>query len=164
MRKNARWITYYQYAIALFLSCFIAFLLRENIGCCPEKVGASEPDIIKVGSCGEDASFILTNDGIMTITGSGVIRRDSWYAYDRNKVKKVIIESGITAIENMPGQVCLGGLGGIFTPFDDAFFRDFENLETVSLPETLISIAAHSFQGCTNLREIHLPDSLQTIL
>ena len=42
-------------------------------------------------------------------------------------------------------------------------FRDYTNLELISLPETLLEISSGCFSGCYNLFEVNLPESLKTI-
>jgi len=57
------------------------------------------------GDCGADATWILTGDGVLTISGTGPMQNyplpqaATWYTY-RDKVKEIIIEKTITKIGN----------------------------------------------------------------
>ena len=87
-------------------------------------------------------------DGILTISGIGImpdygnILSTPWANY-QNSIKKVIIENGITHI----------GSG--------AFWR-CENLSSVEIPNTVISIGSATFMG-TFLKFIKIPESVTSI-
>ena len=55
------------------------------------------------GSCGENASWTLSDDGLLTVSGTGPMEdydyadRVPWYGM-RNQIKRVIIEEGITTV------------------------------------------------------------------
>lgn len=85
----------------------------------------------------------------MRFQGSGPIRDwypDSAYAspWPQDKIKKVVIEEGITAI-------------GAFN------FYGSVNLTEVSLPDSLQEIGSDAFAGCGKLQAISFPQGLQTI-
>lgn len=69
--------------------------------------------------------------------------RRPWLEYT-DKIKSVIVESGITSIANDAFSGCI-------------------KLESVSLPDTLETINGEVFWGCSSLGAIVLPDSLQYI-
>lgn len=96
-------------------------------------------------------------DGVVTLGklfGNGVVRR--YVAGDENNViKKVIVDEGITTFENRT-------------------FRKFHALETIELPSTLTTIGVNGkgnddttgtavFQGCENLKNIVIPESVTII-
>ena len=96
-------------------------------------------------------------DSVVTLGklfGNGVVRR--YVAGDENNtIKKVIVGEGITTFENRT-------------------FRKFHALETIELPSTLTTIGVNGkgnddttgtavFQGCENLKNIVIPESVTII-
>ena len=76
------------------------------------KVDAKAATIVEEGSCGENATYTLDSDGVLTISGSGAINdyaftglewaRDEKVRYEKvEKIKKVVIGKGITKIGEM---------------------------------------------------------------
>lgn len=87
-----------------------------------------------------------TNTGEFRISGTG--RVSSYYVLPWEVYKKeittVIIENGITSIEN-------------------EYFKDCTSLSSVTLGDTLESIGRYAFEGCTSLQEINIPTSVTNI-
>lgn len=119
----------------------------------PETVSAAE--VIDSGTCGEDLTWTLRDDGVLTISGQGEMTGDDspnsagswrapWYAY-KARINTIVVEEGVTSIG------------------EEAFFYYYENVTTVSLPDTLVSIEDHAFYHCTGLTEIIIPDSVRHI-
>lgn len=116
--------------------------------------GAAEPDpnaLLGSGSCGKNATWTLTGDGTLTISGRGSI-----YAYGvhgnedfpwlglNGYVKKVIIGDGITEI-------------------GEKMFRNHPRLTSVSIPDSVTSIGKSAFEHCTALEQITLPNSVTAV-
>lgn len=80
-------------------------------------------------------------DGVMTISGNGVIES---FLDDKSQITSVVIAEGITGI----GQFAFAGC---------------DNLQRVNIPDTVKKIGMYSFQGCSSLREITIPGSVDTI-
>ena len=102
------------------------------------------------GACGEEAVWVLTENGDLTISGKGEMDdysdEDSqpWAVYSL-EIRSVTVEKKITSIG------------------DAAFYGEYENLETVCLPDTLERIGDHAFEGCLKLEEIDLPEAITEI-
>ncbi|MCD7822798.1 MAG: leucine-rich repeat protein [Oscillospiraceae bacterium] len=105
------------------------------------------------GTCGVDGDNLtweLTSDGVLTISGTGEMADFSsvsdqpWYYYDQITVTTVIVEDGVTRI-------------------GDYAFYAFRSLTQISLPDTLTSIGRYAFWECESLESIILPDSVETI-
>jgi len=99
--------------------------------------------VIARGKCGDNLTWLLEENGTLTISGTGAMRNWSnglqkWYSY-RNQIKTVVIEEGVTTIGT------------------DAF-NDCENLTSVSIPNSMISICDYAFAYCENLIEVTIPD------
>lgn len=103
------------------------------------------------GTCGINARWELEpNSGKLIISGTGSIYdydlsgNPSWVRFDRNKVKSLVVEEGITGIGKYAFYYC-------------------ENLKKISLPNSLIRIGASSFAGCSSLTNIEIPVAVKYI-
>jgi hypothetical protein len=60
-------------------------------------VTASAEEIIASGTCGDNLTWMLDSEGLLTISGSGEMKSyliSPWYDY-RASIKKVVIEKGV---------------------------------------------------------------------
>lgn len=98
------------------------------------------------GTCGENATWVLDENGLLTISGTGPMSFDTrpWEAYAQNEIHSVIINEGITT-------VCT-----------NAFYR-CDYLESVSLPTSLHGIENNVFEECSRLKQITIPDGVMSI-
>ena len=95
------------------------------------------------GECGANARWTLDDEGTLTVSGFGIMHDSfSLSDEDRLKVKKVIIEEGITRISY-------------------GAFYNCTNLETVLLPEGLKEIHSGAFERCISLKTTTFPSSLE---
>ena len=103
--------------------------------------------ILTSGSCGADAQWKLNTQGTLTISGSG--KMEDLYgetfvpSYYQSKVKKVVIQNGITRI------------GG-------AAFFELSNLKEAVIPESVTEIGYQAFAFC-GMSDIVIPASVITI-
>ena len=112
----------------------------------PKSTKVHEISVISYGMCGENAIWELSEDGVLTISGTGSMYDSSeipWYGRS-SSIKQVIIEDGITTIAAGAFYWC-------------------SNLETVSLPESLEYIGEQAFEGCKKLSNIDLPNGVKFI-
>lgn len=100
---------------------------------------------IKMAST-DQISYTLEN-GTLTISGTGSIKttdgtyRDfPWYK-DKDKITSVVINDGITAVE-------------------DYAFMEYRNLVNISLPNSLTKIGDNAFSYCPRIESIKIPDKL----
>lgn len=120
---------------------------RNRYPISPVNYGA---EVIAAGSgkCGNNANWTLTADGTLTISGSGAISDmnealENWNGLDEY-VKKIVIQSGITAIGNYA-------------------FHNFQEVREVSIPSSVTSIGEGAFGLCTKLIEINIPNSVTSL-
>ncbi len=92
------------------------------------------------GSCGDEATWVLSDEGVLTISGTGEISYGDW---GRDSVTEIVIESGITVIG------------------DDTFY-DHTNLESVVFPSTITEIGTFAFEQCENLTSVDLLETQVT--
>ena len=95
------------------------------------------------GTAGESVTWVLTDDGVLTISGTGEMNTDwyspPWKEYNES-ITEVVVEEGITKISN--------------TAFCYA-----ENLVTVSIPSTLTYISGWAFYVNYALEEINVAEA-----
>ena len=89
----------------------------------------------------------LSEDGTLTISGKNMPDYDfsgaPWHI-DREKIKKVIIEKGVTNI-------------------GDCAFSEFSNLTSITIPNSVTSVGKSAFLGCSDLISIAIPNSVMNI-
>ncbi len=100
------------------------------------------------GKCGENVTWTLTEDGVLTISGNGAMtdyaaRNAPWYSM-RNDIQTLVIDPGVTMIGNY------------------AFFRCV-NLQSSQIPDSVAGIGSYAFAQCSSLTSILLPDSITSI-
>ena len=101
------------------------------------------------GTCGENLTWELSEDGTLTISGTGKMENYDSSSYvpwkDRaTSIKKIIIEDGVTTI----------GSGA---------FSDCESLIDIVIPDGLTSIGNNAFDNCDSLTDIVIPEGVTSI-
>ena len=101
------------------------------------------------GTCGDSCTWTLSDDGTITISGTGDMKDYSnqelpEWRENSAAITKVVISPGITSVGSHAFGKC-------------------ENLTSVVLPEGLVSINEHAFDMSSALPEVSLPSSLKTI-
>ena len=124
------------------------------------------------GACGKGLTWLLGNDEILTISGSGIMRDYSsssdrttapWGTYWK-QVNTVRIESGVTDVGNFAFAGC-GNLESIempvgLTSIGKSAFSGCSTLPTLSIPKSVTTIGSAAFSGCTSLGNIYYEGSL----
>ena len=92
---------------------------------------------------------VLTTDGTLTISGTGNMKNyyhdnEIPYYNDKESIKKVIIEEGVTSIGYMAFNSC-------------------SSLTSVEIPEGVTSIGYGAFDGCSSLTNIEIPEGVTSI-
>ena len=109
---------------------------------------AGAADIVDSGTCGDNLTWTLDSDGILTISGAGAMDdwtegNSPWYA-QRRKIITAIIDDGITAISNYA-------------------FSNCSNLASVTIPHSVTSIGWYAFSRCVALTGVAIPNSVASI-
>lgn len=127
--------------------------------------GAAAEEVTDSGECGENASYMLTGDGTLRITGTGLIEVS--FFESREDIIHVIIGEGITGTEYRAFGYCENlldvSLPTTFTVFENSCFYDCTGLTSVIIPEGTETIGYEAFGYCTGLERVTLPASLQSI-
>ena len=131
-------------------------------------------DTVASGTCGADGdnlTWTLDSDGVLTISGEGRMadfKWDTipWYTY-RTAVKNGTISDGVTSI----GEYVFCGCSGLtsviipdsVTDIADYAFEECSSLTSVVIPNSVTSIGESVFWGCSNLQSVTIPDSVTSI-
>ena len=133
---------------------------------------ADVPAVIASGTCGDALTWTLTNDGALTISGTGAMdsyawnRYTPWYAY-RSQINSVTIDEGVTSIGAYAFYNCASLTevtipAGVTSIWSYAF-SGCSSLTSVTIPEGVTSIKSFTFSSCFNLTSVTIPDSVTSI-
>ena len=137
-----------------------------------EDVAALEAGVVASGSCGENLRWILTEDGVLRISGYGAMPDYStssvapWYS-KRTKITSVVVEPGATNVGDYAFYACLKlaevELAEEITDIGQGAFQDCTKLKAVEIPEGVTRIQGAAFYNCTGLESVTLPEGLKSI-
>lgn len=103
----------------------------------------------KSGSCNENITWTLSDEGMLTLSGTGNMpdydsdNTPPWKD-DAQNITKAVVSEGITSIGTKAFEQC-------------------RKLTEVQMPSTIKTIGTYAFYNCLKLRNITLPASLETI-
>ena len=136
---------------------------------------ADDGDMIASGECGKNGdnlTWVLTEDGTLTISGSGEMENytDSsvtpWYS-NRTKILSAVVEPGVESVGNYAFYSCLKlasvSLPGGVKSIGESAFQDCAKLTAVEIPEGVTSIGSSAFDGCSSLTSVTIPNSVTSI-
>ncbi|WP_455094285.1 leucine-rich repeat domain-containing protein, partial [Prevotella histicola] len=99
----------------------------------------------KSGFCGPHLKWHLTDYGVLTISGKGIMKDyTSWSPWIYDSVKRVIIADGVTTI-------------------GDNAFNGCSSLTSVTIPNSVTTIGWRAFNGCSSLTSVTIPNSVTII-
>ncbi len=121
------------------------------------------------GTCGENATWTLYNDGELKIEGSGeMVSYQDYKLYPwfnvASQVKKITIGKDITRIGNYAFAYYFQNLetvvfeeGSKLTTIGAVAFMNCAKLKTIVLPETVTYVGVYAFADCFALESVYLP-------
>ena len=101
-------------------------------------------ETVDSGTCGNNLTWMLDDEGTLTISGTGNMISAPWRGDYNTQIKTVIMENGVTSI------------GG-------SAFRECTGLTSVTIPNSVKGIGEKAFYGCTGLTSVTIPDSVTSI-
>ena len=133
----------------------------------------AEGSEVASGACGDNLTWELTEDGILTISGSGKMNDYKRFSKDhflysyKQQVKVVEIGEEVTYLGNEAFAGCqnlteIKSWGGV-TSIGDGVFMRCDNLVKVELPDTITDMGRDLFYSCKNLAEVKLPEGIDSI-
>ena len=124
------------------------------------------------GSCGENLTWTLSDDGVLTILGTGPMTNYHfwyeipWYDY-RPSITSLIISNNVTTIGDEAFSSCdrLSSvtIGNSVTTIGVDAFADCNSLSSVDIPDSVTTIGYFAFGDCSSLTSMVIPDSVTTI-
>ena len=99
---------------------------------------------VEEGTCGDDLTWKLSNNGTLTIAGVGMMTDPDVLAPLHLRVKKLVLKDGVTSISA-------------------SAFRTYTHLTSVKLPDSVAYIGNQAFKFCVELSSITLPSSTKSI-
>ena len=120
----------------------------------------------------DNLTWKLYEDGTLTISGTGAMKDynaddNPSPAYNNSKVKKIVIEKGVTSIGNKAFYSC-SSLTSITIPdsvtsIGNSAFYGCLNLTSITIPDGVISIGNGAFASCRSLTSITIPNNVTSI-
>ena len=133
--------------------------------------GAEKDTTLDSGTCGENLTWTLDENGVLTISGIGAMEEYAssddipWVKYS-DHILSVVMEEGVTSICAY-AFFSHDNLVDIYIPSSVSVIGDYafsySGLVTIKLPEGVTSLGYGSFSNCTSLVAVELPCSLHTI-
>ena len=128
------------------------------------------------GTCGSGVKWTLSDEGAMTISGSGAMTdygdphestaTAPWYE-KRGTIRSVTIADGVTNIGNYAFSDCQNlnriSIASTVTRIGEGAFELCDVLASVNVPTGVTVIENGAFSACTNLGNISLPGGLVKI-
>lgn len=130
-----------------------------------------KPVKVAEGTCGNDLTWILMSDGVLTISGTGAMNNYSsiaavpWNDY-RSEIKTVEIAAGVTSLGDYAFANCRNLTAVNFAAesqlevIGGSVFYGCVSLTEITLPEGLTTIYGNTFAYCQKLTSVYLPDTL----
>ena len=127
------------------------------------------------GSCGDDLTWTLDSNGVLTINGSGEMYdfdngwepSDDSPFYHRSDISSVIIKPGVTSIGAWAFCRCTNltsiTIPSSVTSIESCAFWECTSLTSITIPSSVTSIGGWAFGECTNLMSITIPSSVTSI-
>ena len=125
----------------------------------------------KSGSCGPNLKWLLTDDGVLTISGKGEMDDYSvpynsapWRYFG---VKRIIVGDSVTTIGEYAFSYC-SSLTSITIPnsvttIKEYAFSNCSSLTSVNIPNSVTTIGGYAFSSCGSLTSVNIPNSVTTI-
>ena len=99
---------------------------------------------VEEGTCGDDLTWKLSNNGTLTIAGVGMMTNPDVLAPLHLRVKKLVLKDGVISISA-------------------SAFRTYTHLTSVKLPDSVAYIGNQAFKFCVELSSITLPSSTKSV-
>lgn len=126
------------------------------------------------GKCGENVNWKLSGT-TLTISGTGPMYdwnsyedpTRPWEADDDAKIKKIVIEKGVTRIGNYGFSQLFYAtditIPNTVTSIGNYAFVECVSFKNITIPNSVREIGTAAFGSCFGLKKLHLPDSVTTI-
>lgn len=126
----------------------------------------------KSGSCGDDVSWDFSDDGTLTISGSGEMANydsvsSTPWCLLRDKIKGVEISEGVTSIGDNSFNWCTEltsvEIANSVTSIGKQAFENCSSIVSIDLPNSIKSIDDYAFYGCSSLSSVNMSKRVTNI-
>ena len=125
----------------------------------------------KSGTCGDNLQWKLTDEGVLTITGTGKMKDWDYFNdspwHENESVKQVIIGDGVTTIGEWAFLDCSSltsvTIPNSVTTIGKNAFSDCKALTSITIPNSVMTIGNEAFSFCSSLTSVTIPNSVRTI-
>ena len=125
----------------------------------------------KSGTCGDNLQWKLTDEGVLTITGTGKMKDWDYFNdspwHENESVKQVIIGDGVTTIGEWAFLDCSSltsvTIPNSVTTIGKRAFSDCPYLTSVTIGNGVTTIGDWAFYRCFSLTSVTIPNSVTTI-
>ena len=119
------------------------------------------------GTCGPNLRWLLTDNGVLVITGKGKMNDYSRSLWSKSDIKRIIIGDGVTTIEEFAFFNCSKltsvTIPNSVTTIGSRAFRNCSALTSVTFPNSVTEIGGSAFSGCRSLKNFTFGSGLQSI-
>ena len=120
------------------------------------------------GTCGENVTWELRENGELVISGSGnMYDYSEGSLYTGDNIKTVIIEKGVSSIGNNAfhgfADMTSITISNSVTSIGENAFYNCQGLTSINIPDSVTSIGNMAFYSCNKMKEAHISNSLTKI-
>ena len=132
-------------------------------------------DIVASGTCGKDGDNLtwkLTCDGVMTISGTGGMMNYTdkdvapWQS-NRSSIRSIIIDDGVTSIGDYAFYSCSSmkevSIPNSVTNINYRSFMKCSGLDSINIPIGVTNISTQAFYECSGLESVNIPNTLRNV-
>ena len=138
---------------------------------CVLRLTAGAADIVDSGTCGDNLTWTLDSDGVLTISGDGAMGNwtNSNYPWRQKRLSvfSVIIHDGVASIGSNAFYGCASLTNAVIPDSvtricDSAFFACI-GLKSVAIPDSVTNIDTCAFSRCRGLTSVTIPGGVSAI-
>ena len=152
----------------------LGIVLFLSICCCT--AGAETVASGECGNNGDNLTWVLDDEGILTISGTGDMKDYLYYYNDHDtspfldyqtQITQVIITDGVTGIGNHTFYKCSNmtsiSLPNSMTRIGKNAFWVCSSLSEMTIPDHVSAIGEYAFSGCSSLTEVAIPEGVTVL-
>ncbi len=135
-------------------------------------VTVSAATVTASGKCGDNLTWTLDEDGVLTISGTGEMENYTYYSSIpwksyTDSIESIIVKYGVTSISDEVFRWCdyltTVKISDSVTSIGGSAFEECRSLSSVDLGSGISSISEKLFNNCVSLATIEIPISVTSI-